>query len=116
MQLEIALLICNQIVVPIATIWLQQLKVANIAAINCTCVALGLLIFAVYVPIKHKSEINSTSVIKMIQFFVFLVIDIIFPSFPSRNTLEFFAFLKVFLPFDFVFLKPWIGQGPLTDL
>ena len=47
MQLEIALLICNQIVVPIATIWLQQLKVANIAAVNCTRVALGLLIFAV---------------------------------------------------------------------
>ena len=45
MQLEIALLICNQTVVSIATIWLQQLKVANIAAINWTWVALGLLIF-----------------------------------------------------------------------
>ena len=47
LQLKIALLICNQTVVSIATIWLQHLKVANIATINCTPVALGLLIFAV---------------------------------------------------------------------
>ena len=34
LQLQIAVMICNEAIADIAIIWLQQLKVANIAAIS----------------------------------------------------------------------------------
>ena len=48
LQLKVALLYCNQIVAGITISWLKQLKVADIATINCTSVALWLQIFAVH--------------------------------------------------------------------
>ena len=48
LQLRVVLLYCNQIIAGITIVWLQQLKVANIATIYCTSVALWLQIFAVY--------------------------------------------------------------------
>ena len=47
LQLRVVLLYCNQIIAGITIVWLQQLKVANIATIYCTSVALWLQIFAV---------------------------------------------------------------------
>ena len=48
LQLRVVLLYCNQIIAGITIVWLQQLKVANIATIYCTSVALWLQIFAVW--------------------------------------------------------------------
>ena len=48
LQLKVALLYCNQIIASITIFWLKQLKVADIATICCTSVALWLQIFAVY--------------------------------------------------------------------
>ena len=48
LQLRVVLLYCNQIIAGITIVWLQQLKVANIATIYCTSVALWLQILAVY--------------------------------------------------------------------
>ena len=47
LQLKVAFLYCNQIIAGITIFWLKQLKVADIASINCTSVALWLQIFAV---------------------------------------------------------------------
>ena len=44
LQMRVALLYCNQIIAGITIVWLQQLKVANIATIYCTSVALWLQI------------------------------------------------------------------------
>ena len=40
LQMRIALTFCNQVIADFAIIWLQQLKVVDIAAMNCTLVAL----------------------------------------------------------------------------
>ena len=48
LQLKVALLYRNQIIAGITIFWLKQLKVAGIATINCTLVALRLQILAVY--------------------------------------------------------------------
>ena len=48
LQLKVALLYCNQMIACNTIFWLKQLKVANIATINCTSVAFWLQIFAVY--------------------------------------------------------------------
>ena len=48
LQLIVALLYCNQIIAGITICWLKQPKVADIATINCTSVALWLQIFGVY--------------------------------------------------------------------
>jgi len=52
LQLKVALLYCNQIVAGITISWLKQLKVADIATINCTSVALWLQIFAVWLLVR----------------------------------------------------------------
>ena len=48
LQTIIALIFCNQVIADFAIIWLQQLKVADIAAMNYTLVAFYFQIFAVY--------------------------------------------------------------------